>query len=226
MDATKIEEYRTKVRKWGRRNYRDFPWRRTQEPYKVLLAEIMLHRTQAIQVARIYEGFIEEYPNIQALAKASRSALYKSLATLGLRWRIDLIKDMAEAIVNKYESRIPKDKSELMSLPGIAEYIACSVRCFAWNMAEPLTDTNTVRVIGRIHNVEIKDSLRRNSEFKELVAELVDPEEPRVYNFALLDLADQVCTKKAEPECDKCPLNNLCSYNTGRQIKREKQWSG
>lgn len=222
MDATKIGEYRTKVKKWGRRNYRDFPWRRTQEPYKVLLAEIMLHRTQAIQVAKIYEGVIEEYPNIQALAKASRSALHESLSTLGLRWRIDLIKDMAEAIINKYESRIPKDKSELMALPGISEYIACSVRCFAWNIAEPLRDTNTIRVIGRIYNIDVKDSSRRNSSFRELVVELVDPEEPRAYNFALLDLADQICTKKEEPKCNECPLNKLCLYNGERQIKRLK----
>jgi len=222
MDAPKIKEYRRKVKKWGRRNYRDFPWRRTQESYKVLLAEIMLHRTQAIQVARIYEGVIEEYPNIQALAKASGSALHKSLSTLGLRWRTDLIKDLAEAIVNKYESRIPKDKSELMSLPGISDYIACSVRCFAWNIAEPLRDTNTIRVIGRIHNIDVKDSSRRNSRFRDLAVELVDPEEPRAYNFALLDLADQVCTKKEEPKCDECPINNLCLYNGESQIRQGK----
>ena len=220
MNATKIEEYRTKVKKWGQRNYRDFPWRRTQEPYKVLLAEIMLHRTQAMQVAKIYERFIGGYPDIKTVAKANKSELHKALFSLGLKWRIDLIKDMAEAIVNKYESRIPKDKSELMSLPGISEYIACSVRCFAWNMAEPLRDTNTVRVIGRIYNIEIKDSSRRNSKFKELAIELLDPEEPRAYNFALLDLADQICTKEGESKCDECPINNLCLYNGERQIKR------
>ena len=226
MDATKIEEYRTKVKKWGQRNYRDFPWRRTQEPYKVLLAEIMLHRTQAMQAAKIYKRFIREYPDIQALAKASRSALHKSLSTLGLRWRIDLIKDMAEMLVNKYDFKIPKDKSELLSLPGISDYIACSVRCFAWNMAEPLRDTNTIRVIGRIYNIEIKDSSRRNSKFKELAIELVDPEEPRVYNFALLDLADQVCTKKEKPKCDECPIDGLCLYNGERQIKQGETMVG
>jgi len=127
---------------------------------------------------------------------------------------------MAEMIVNKYESKIPKGKSELLSLPGISDYIACSVRCFAWNIAEPLRDTNTVRVIGRMYNLEIKDSSRRNSKFKELVAELVDPVEPRAYNFALLDLADQVCTRKEEPKCNECPLNSICSYNTERQIEQ------
>jgi A/G-specific adenine glycosylase len=216
MDAKKIEEYRKKLKKWGKGHYRDFPWRRTPDPYKIMLAEIMLHRTQAMQVVKIYERFIREYPDIKTLAKANKSELHKALFTLGLKWRIDLIKDMAEILVNKYESKIPKDKSELLSLPGISDYIACSVRCFAWNIAEPLLDTNTVRVIGRMHNLAIKDSSRRNSKFKELVAELVDPMEPRAYNFALLDLADQLCTKKEEPKCNECPIDNLCLYNMGR----------
>ena len=216
MDTIEIEEYHKKIKKWGNQNCRDFPWRRTNEPYKVLLAEIMLHRTQAMQVAKIYERFIGEYPDIKTLAKANKFELHKALFTLGLKWRTNLIKDMAETLVNKYESEIPKDKSELLSLPGISDYIASSVRCFAWNMAEPLRDTNTVRVIGRIYNLEIKDSSRRNNKFKELIAELVDPIEPRAYNFALLDLADQVCTRKEEPKCNKCPINNLCLYNIER----------
>lgn len=220
MDSTKIEEYRTKVKKWGRRNRRDFPWRMTRDPYRVLLAEIMLHRTQAVQVAKIYEGIIREYPDIQALAKSSRAELHKALFSLGLKWRIDLIKDMAEILVNKYDSEIPEDKRELLSLPGISEYIACSVRCFAWNIAEPLRDTNTMRVIGRLHNMDVKDSSRRNYRFKELAAELVDPDEPRAYNLALLDLADQVCTKKEEPKCDECPVNNLCLYNGESQMRQ------
>ena len=86
MDSTKIEEYRMKVKKWGERNYRDFPWRRTRDPYRVLLAEIMLHRTQAVQVAKIYEGVIREYPDIKALAKSSRTELHKALFPLGLRF--------------------------------------------------------------------------------------------------------------------------------------------
>jgi len=182
----------------------------------------MLHRTQAMQVAKIYESFIREYTNIKTLAKANKFELHKALFSLGLKWRIDLIKDMAEILVNKYDSKIPEDKSELLSLPGISEYIACSVRCFAWNIAESLRDTNTMRVIGRVHNVDVKDSSRRNSRFKELAAELVDPGEPRAYNFALLDLADQVCTKKEEPKCDECPINNLCLYNDESQIRQRK----
>ena len=175
----------------------------------------MLHRTQAMQVAKIYERFIREYPDIKTLVKANKSELHKALLSLGLKWRIDLIKDMAEILVNKHDSKIPEDKSELLSLPGISEY-------FAWNIAEPLRDTNTMRVIGRVHNMDVKDSSRRNSRFKELAAELVDPDEPRAYNFALLDLADQVCTKKEEPKCDECPINNLCLYNGESQIRQRK----
>jgi A/G-specific adenine glycosylase len=226
MDSTRIEQYRTKVKSWGRRNRRDFPWRKTRDPYRVLLAEIMLHRTQAVQVAKTYEAIIREYPDIKALAKSSRAELHKALFSLGLRWRIDLIKDMAEILVNKYDSKIPEDKVELLSLPGISEYIACSVRCFAWNIPEALRDTNTMRVIGRLHNMDVKDSSRRNSRFKELATELVDPDEPRVYNFALLDLADQVCTKKEDPKCHECPVNTLCLYNRETRTRRGRRIVG
>jgi A/G-specific adenine glycosylase len=220
MDATQVAEYRRKIKKWGQKNCRDFPWRRTRDPYRILLAEIMLHRTQAIQVAGIYETFIRRYPDTRTLANASKSELRDALFSLGLKWRIDLVKDMAEMLVNKHKSRIPDDKSELLLLPGVSEYIACSVRCFAWNIAEPLRDTNTLRVIGRVHNMVVKDSSRRNSRFKELAAKLVDPHEPRAYNFALLDLADQVCTKKEKPRCDECPINDLCLYNGESQIRQ------
>ena len=124
MELTKIEEFRASVKKWGKEHYRDFPWRKTQDPYKVLLAEIMLHRTQAIQVAKVYEGFIGKYPNVRVLAKAIKPEMRKALFSLGLKWRIELIVDMAKMLVDKYDSKVPEDKSELVSLPGVSDYIA------------------------------------------------------------------------------------------------------
>jgi len=109
---------------------------------------------------------------------------------------------------------VPCDKADLLSLPGVSEYIAGAVRCFAWNQPEPLIDTNTVRVAGRLFGLETKDSSRRNRRFRELIAALVDPDEPRAYNYAMLDLADQVCMKKRPPECGKCPVRKHCVYGT------------
>jgi A/G-specific adenine glycosylase len=176
------------------------------------MAEVMLHRTQAPQVVPIYERFIKRYPNVLTLAQAGKKELHSTLYSLGLRWRIRLIRDMAVRLLKNFNGSIPEGKDDLLSLPGVSDYIASAVRCFAWNYPEPLVDTNTVRVIGRVFGLEIKDSSRRNRHFQELIVTLVDREKPRLYNFALLDLADQLCHKEKEPECERCPLQRWCLY--------------
>jgi len=206
--------FRRALIKWGRKHFREFPWRLTDDPYRILMAEIMLHRTQANQVEPVYEQFIKRYGDISALRRASKEELSVALYSLGLRWRIDLIHDMVRELVARFDGQVPTKKTDLISLPGVSSYIASAVRCFAWNYSEPLIDTNTVRVVGRVFGLNIKDSSRRNQSFRELITALVDPFEPRRYNYALLDLADQVCTKKRPPDCAQCPIIELCLYGS------------
>lgn len=212
--------FRRELIAWGRVHFRAFPWRLTEDPYRILMAEIMLHRTRAAQVTPIYQRFIERYPNVQVLAQASKQELRDALSSLGLFWRIDLIHDMAIRLVTVFGGRIPEAKEELLSLPGVSDYIASALRCFAWNLPEPLVDTNTVRVIGRLFGLPVKDSSRRNRRFRNLLAALVDPHNPREYNYALLDLADHICMKKRAPECQDCPLKGLCLYGAHVQAER------
>jgi A/G-specific adenine glycosylase len=197
---------------WGRENFRAFPWRLTRDPYKILLSEVMLHRTQAVQVVPVYENFVRQYPDLPALAKASKDDLHKALYSLGLRWRIDLIYQMVVELMDKFGGEVPPERAKLLSLPGVSEYIAGAVRCFAWDFPEPLADTNTVRIVGRLFGLEIKDSSRRNRQFQDLIAALVDPYEARAYNYALLDLADKVCTTRQPPNCVQCPLLIWCRF--------------
>jgi A/G-specific adenine glycosylase len=201
---------------WGPLNFRCFPWRTTNDPYKILMSEVMLHRTQAIQVVPVYKNFIDHYPDSGTLSKASIAELHGILYPLGLRWRIDLIHKMAADLIDKWKGHVPFEKSDLLSLPGVSDYISGAVRCFAWNQPEPLADTNTVRVIGRLFGLHIKDSSRRNRLFKELLVSLIHLDEPRQYNYALLDLADKICKKKTPPECHICPLQNLCQTGLSR----------
>lgn len=197
---------------WGRRNFRPFPWRMTRDPYQILVSEVMLHRTQARQVVSIYERFVQTYPEVSKLAQATREELHDILYSLGLRWRIDLIYQMSRELKERFHSQVPVEKEDLLSLPGVSEYIAGAVQCFAWNRPEPLADTNTVRVIGRLFGLTIKDSSRRNRQFRNLLTALLDQENPRTYNYALLDLADKVCIKKRAPLCEQCPLIQWCLY--------------
>lgn len=202
--------FRMLLLQWGQENFRSFPWRLTRDPYKILLSEVMLHRTQAVQVVPVYENFVCQYPDLPAMAKVSKNDLHKALYSLGLRWRIDLIYQMVSELMSRFGGEVPSERTELLSLPGVSEYIAGAVRCFSWNLPEPLADTNTVRIVGRLFGLEIKDSSRRNRQFRELIAMLVDPGDPRAYNYALLDLADKVCMKKQQPDCSNCPLSQIC----------------
>lgn len=211
IDAVLI---RRSIIQWGEKNSRDFPWRKTRNPYHILMSEVMLHRTQAQQVVPVYERFIQKYPSLSKLSKATREELNEMLYSLGLRWRIDLIYEMTNELMGRFNGEIPRSKAKLLSLPGVNEYIAGAVRCFAWNLPEPIPDTNTVRIVGRLFGLEVKDSSRRNPLFKNLIAKLVDPDEPRTFNYAQLDLADKVCTLRQPPDCPHCPLLQWCRYGS------------
>lgn len=212
-DRGKLQLFRQKLISWGIKNFRNYPWRKTRDPYHLLMAEVMLHRTQAFQVVSVYEQFIRRYPNLPTLAQSSKEELHDILYSIGLRWRIDLIHTMTAELMERYNGQVPRKKDDLLSLSGVSQYIASAVRCFTWNLPEPLIDTNTVRVVGRLFEIEIKDSSRRNRRFRELLMAMVDLVEPRSYNYALLDLAGLVCLNRLPPECFRCPLQDYCVFS-------------
>jgi A/G-specific adenine glycosylase len=123
---------------------------------------------------------------------------------------------MAAGIIRTFGGKVPQKREDLLILPGVSDYVASALCCFAYNIPETLIDTNTVRVVGRLYGLKIKDSSRRNRRFREILVALVDPSNPRAYNYALLDLADQVCTRKRPPECGRCPLAGWCVYAQAR----------
>jgi A/G-specific adenine glycosylase len=167
-----------------------------------------------VQIVRVYESLVNRHPCIESLAKAPLHELRSLLHPLGLHWRVDLMQEMAVRIVREFGGNIPIDRKLLISLPGVSDYIASCLRCFAWNVPDPVIDTNTVRVVGRLFNLNTKDSTRRNQHFRKLASTLVDPTEPRVYNYALLDLASQVCMKRYPPKCRECPVFSICLFET------------
>ncbi len=122
---------------WGRQNLRNFPWRKTSNPYKILLAEIMLHRTNAKQVEKVYESFLHKYPDLVSICDAGIEQIISDLSRLGLRWRLELLYNMA-CIISKNLENIPSNKNELMELPGIGHYISSAVVCFAFDKPEPI----------------------------------------------------------------------------------------
>ena len=198
--------------KWWQSNKRHFPWRETKVPYEILISEILLHRTRAEQVNKVYLNFLNSFPTIRCLAKASLPEVQTLLRSLGLNWRIELLHKMAKEIVKQYDGKIPSTKEELKSLPGVSDYIASAVVCFAFSKSEPLLDTNIVRIIGRFFDVKVTDSSRRSNQFKELYRTINSIERPRDFAFAMIDLGALVCLP-SRPLCNKCPVRDTCAYS-------------
>jgi A/G-specific adenine glycosylase len=202
---------------WSVHYGRSFPWRSFSDPYRLLIAEMMLRRTQARQVVPVYEAFLRRYPSPEALAAATEEDVDALLRPLGLAWRIPAFRKMAQQVMAEYHGEIPRDRKALLSLPGVGEYVADAVRCFAFNEPVALLDTNTVRVAGRYFGFPVHAESRRRAPVKRAVACLVAPHAPRASNLALLDLAATICRPR-QPSCGCCPVVAGCSWGRSPEI--------
>jgi A/G-specific adenine glycosylase len=211
MPEESFSELHAPLLRWWTANKRVFPWRETTEPYHIFIAEVLLHRTRAEQVVRLYRDTLNAFPTINALANAESNSLSTILHSAGLRWRVTLLLRAAEVICQKYGGEIPSDKEELEAIPGIGHYIASAIRCFAFGQPDALIDTNTVRVLTRVYGLEANDRTRRDPTFHKLANDAVDSEHPKEYNLAMLDLAAAICTPR-NPRCPTCPILSHCIY--------------
>ncbi len=210
-DLYTLSEIRQRLLSWWEQNQRLFPWRETRDPWHILLAEVMLHRTRAPQVVPVYQAVLEKFPDPETLMKAPPGELETILRSLGLHWRVPLLRKMTCQIVQEYGGKVPEEREALKSLAGVSDYIAGAVRCFAFGLPEPLLDTNTVRVLGRVWGLPITDSARRSRRFRYLMQAFMDCPDPRSSALALLDLAALVC-HPSNPKCGECPLVDLCQF--------------
>jgi A/G-specific adenine glycosylase len=205
-----LKGMREDLLQWWHMAKREFPWRETHDPYKLIIAEVLLHRTRAEQVVPLYNMFMRRFPDVFALSKSTPDELSQMLRSGGLHWRWKLLHAMSEEIVTKLGGEIPSDFDALLSLPGISHYIASAVRCFAFGYPDVLLDTNTVRVAGRVFGLKVTDSSRRSRLFRNLLQGWLDVQHPQEFNFALIDLAAQTCTVRT-PHHEECCLKQYCS---------------
>src|SRR2546421_11379611 len=209
-----LNQYHASLRTWDDKYRRIYPWRTTDNPFHIMLAELMLRRTQARQVVKVYEDFIAKYPDALTLATASADEVVRSLFSLGLSWRVPAFQEIARTLVEQYGGTVPPSYDALVALPGIGDYVASAVCCFAFGQPLIVVDTNTVRVAGRLFGVPTHAESRRRKPIRTLLQALLDTEDPKSYNYAMLDLAALVCTP-GNPNCSACPLLSYCI--TGRE---------
>ena len=194
---------------WASDNLSDFPWRKNRTPYKVIVAEFLLKRTTATAVERVYEDFIEKYPNIESLAKADVKELENFLKTIGYhKLRSNALKETVEFIKNNLNGKIPENMEGLMLIPNIGSYTAGAILSLGYGQKAPMVDSNVERIYMRI----FKKSLPKKAVMRGIyqVAEILVPDtKHEIFNSALLDLGRLICTYR-EPYCNRCALKKLC----------------
>lgn len=194
---------------------RDLPWRRTDDPYAVLVSEFMLQQTQATRVAGPYRAFMERFPTVEALAAAGPGPVIAHWKGLGYNRRAVALHRTAETIVSRHGGRVPRDRRDLEALPGIGAYTARAILAFAFDDTMAPVDVNIARVLAR--SVAAAPLSRADSQ--ELADRQVHPPRPAAarpgaWSQALMDLG-ATCCRARQPDCERCPIRACCAWRTG-----------
>jgi len=212
-DPDDRDDVRAALVEWYEADHRDFPWRRTEDPYEILVSEVMSQQTQLDRVVPAWEAFLDRWPAPADLAAAERGDVvgFWSSHSLGYNNRAKYLHEAATQIVEDYGGEFPESPDELSELMGVGPYTANAVASFAFNNGEAVVDTNVKRVLHRAFDVpDADDAFQR-------VASLVMPDrESRVWNNAIMELGGVACGKS--PDCDTagCPWREWChAYETG-----------
>ena len=209
VDARKNATVRRRVIKWYEQHGRSFPWRNTTDPYQVLIAEILLRRTTASAVSRVFPDFINRFDTPMRLVKARESTIAHALTSLGLQTiRARQLKRAASTIVKDYNGAIPKTHEELKLLPGVGHYIAFAVRNFAFGEPVPLVDGNVVHFLSRVFGIEFSGP--SDKEAWEYANQFGGSHESELY-WGIIDLVATVCLRK-NPRCSTCPVSGICDW--------------
>ncbi|PKP58178.1 DNA glycosylase [Candidatus Atribacteria bacterium HGW-Atribacteria-1] len=203
--------FRNKIIRWFNKNGRDYPWRETRDPFKVLIAEMMLRRTKADQVKQVYEQLFTEYPDVEAVANAEDKKLEQILYPLGLKWRTPAFGSVAREVRERYQCKIPETREELTTLSGVGEYVAGAVLSIAYNKKEWIVDSNIVRLFRRYFGIKTSKEGRRDKHVIEVAKIYASVRNPRKANLAILDFTALICIP-GKPDCEKCPLRRNCHY--------------
>lgn len=202
--------FRRRLLGWFRRHARDLEWRRSRDPYRVWISEIMLQQTQVATVASYFPRFIAAFPTIEALAAAREQQVLRLWEGLGYYRRARQLHRAAEVIVREHGGRFPQDAEAVRQLPGIGRYTAGAILSIAFDAREPIVEANTLRLLSRL--LAYRGDPRTTAGQKLLwrfAEELLPRYGSGIFNQALMELGALVCTPR-EPACGGCPVRGLC----------------
>lgn len=206
MDDKYEVKFITFILSWFPKNKRDFPWRNDVDPYRILIAEKMLQQTDYGHVLKVYNKFLDKYPDVYSLSQAETDQIESMIHPLGLqRLRAPQMKNMAETIVSAHLGKVPSSKQGLLSLDGVGEYISDAVLCFAFHIDTPVVDVNVRKVLGRVLNWNLKDK-----EISTRLSALIPKGKFEEFNLGIIDFSSKVCSRK--PKCPNCGISNSCHF--------------
>ncbi len=199
---------------WYARHGRDLPWRRTRDPYRILVSEMMLQQTQVSRVLEYYHRFLETFPNLDVLAEASLDQVLKAWEGMGYYARARHLHRAARMIVERHGGQVPDEPDALRALPGVGYNTAASVASLAYGRHWPVLDGNAVRVLCRTFRLSIDPRTASGRKRLALLAgQLVPNGKIGPFNQAIMDLGALVC-RPANPLCGRCPLERICAGRT------------
>ena len=216
MKYGEIEALQSDLHRWDEKHYRDYPWRRTRDPYRVMIAEFMLHRTRADQVVPVYTQFIQKYPDVYSLAEAEPSSIRDVTEHLGLHWRSGHFIEAAKYVVEYYQGVFPDDENRLRAIPGVGEYVSGAILTVCFKRPHRVVDANIARFINRFFDLRLTGEIRRKKAIRDLADSLFNVDEPGRFLFAILDFSAAICRSK-NPLHLECPLRDRCKYYRERR---------
>ena len=225
--ARQLREFQRRLLAWYAVHQRPLPWRRTRDPYKILVSEIMLQQTQVDRVIPKYRQFLRRYPTVGALARARAPELRKLWYPLGYNVRPLRLRRIAQRAMEEHAGRIPATYDGLLAMEGIGRYTAGAVLSFAFNQDAPIVDTNVARVLSRYFGlagrrrpstrlraasraaVEGRRPPAARRDLWALAQAVIPPGQGYAINQAMMDLGAMVCAAR-RPRCPACPLRRSC----------------
>jgi len=205
-----INAFQNDLISWFKREQRDLPWRKDQDPYKVWVSEIMLQQTRVDTVIPFFNRFIDWFPTIDALADADEDKVLKAWEGLGYYSRVRNLQSAVKEVREKYNGEVPNTPKEIAELKGVGPYTAGAILSIAYGVPEPAVDGNVMRVLSRI--LSIWDDIAKPSSrkiFEQAVRDLISHDDPSAFNQALMELGALICTPTS-PSCLLCPVREHC----------------
>lgn len=216
LETFEKQSFREMLINWFHQNKRDLPWRKTKDPYKIWVSEIMLQQTKVETVIHYYDKFMKNYPTIFHLAESDEQDVLKDWEGLGYYSRARNLHEAVKEVVATYNGEVPNDKKKLAKLKGIGPYTQGAILSIAFDQPEPAVDGNVMRVLSRILLIEeniMEQKTRRR--FEKIVRELISKEDPSAFNQGLMDLGALICIPRS-PRCEQCPVQKFCrAYKHG-----------